>query len=124
MINNEKVDKKNPPLRRLEKTMKIYTPQEMVSAQQKYNDGENAAVRSIVLEAPTLLELSKSATDWMNAHPHYQLLTFSHALETRLEPVAGLVGPRPYSAYTGVLLVGSPSHAEVQEQSELPFSRW
>ncbi|HTK07959.1 MAG TPA: hypothetical protein VL485_12375 [Ktedonobacteraceae bacterium] len=94
--------------------MKIYTPQEKVSAQLKRDGGENtAAVRSIVLEASTLLELSKRATDWMRAHPHSQLLTFSHALETRFKPVAGLAGPRPYSVYTGMLLVGSSSHAEV-----------
>ena len=100
--------------------MKTYTPQVTVCAQQKCDDGENAAVSGIVLEAPTLLELSKSATDWMNVHPQYQLLTFSHVLETRLEPVASLAGPRPYSVYTGVLLVGPPSHAEVHEQSERP----
>jgi len=84
------------------------------------DDGEHGAVCAIVLEAPTLLELSKSAMDWMNAHPHYQLLTFSHALETRLEPVASLAGPRTYSVYTGVLLVGPPSRAQEHEQPELP----
>jgi hypothetical protein len=100
--------------------MKTYTPQVTICTQQERDDDQQTAVCAIVLEAPTLLALSTSAADWMNAHSDYRLLTFSHALETRLEPVASLAGPRPYAVYTGVLLVGPPSRAEVHEQPELP----
>jgi hypothetical protein len=54
----------------------------------------------------------------MNTHADHRLLTFSHALETRLEPVASLTGPRPYAVYTGILLVSSPTCMQGHEQPE------
>jgi hypothetical protein len=110
--------RKMPP-GELEHCMKTFTPQVMVCPPQKRQDGQQAAVCAIVLESPTLLALSTQVADWMNAHPNYHLLTFSHALETRLEPGASLAGPRRYAVYTGVLLVGPPSRTEGHEQSDL-----
>jgi len=61
--------------------MKTYTPQTMVCTQQERAGDQKKPVCAIVLEAPTLFALSESAADWMNIHPNYQLLTFSHALK-------------------------------------------
>lgn len=86
----------------------------MVCPQQESDAGTAAAVCALVFEAPTLLALSTSVANWVNAHPQYRLLTFSHALETRLEPVASLADPRPSAVYTGVLLVGPPARMQAE----------
>jgi hypothetical protein len=109
--------------------MKTETRPVIVCPQPESHNGIQAAVCAIVLEAPTLLALSTSVTNWVNAHPQYRLLTFSHALETRLEPGANLAGPRPYSVYTGVLLVSPPARMQAEApldvlaQGEQPLAR-
>lgn len=100
--------------------MKTLTPHTLMCAPLECHDGQQITVYAIVLEAPTLLAPSTQAADWMNTHPVYRSLAFSHALETYLEPVASLADPHPYTVSPDVLLDRPPTRGQEQESPDLP----
>lgn len=68
---------------------------------------QTPSVCTVLFEALSLSALGVLVVEWLAAHPAYAPLAFSHATETRYEPVASLAGPRAVLVYTGVLLVRS-----------------
>ncbi len=61
--------------------------------------------RAVILEAPSLPELARQLDEWAAAHPQHEIISFSHARETREVDRASLAGPATMQVYTGVLLV-------------------
>jgi hypothetical protein len=92
----------------------IDTEPKMICERSEETDCEELGVCTILFEAPTLRTLSGILTRWLMTHRRYRPISFSHAFETRWEPVASLAGPRPLSVYTGVLLVHSTSRSNEQ----------
>lgn len=77
-------------------------------------DGGPCAERdpcAVIFEAPTLGELGGAIARWIAANPRYTPTLFSHAAETRMEPMSGLAPNREVTVYTGVLLVHRTDNA-------------
>jgi hypothetical protein len=84
-------------------------------------NGRTEGTCTVIFEAPTLKELGSSLQEWVTEHPHHRPLSFSHAQETRWDPAsASLSGPRPFSVYTGILVVRPTSPTIGQEAEKAP----
>lgn len=72
---------------------------------------------TVICEAPGLAALARMVGQWVASHRHYDVLSFSHSVDTRWEGRTGLRGPRAVTVYTGFLLVRAP--AEDHAPSEI-----
>ena len=84
-------------------------------------EGKDLGTCTVIFEAPTLQALGTILQQWVTEHPRYSPLSFSHAQETRWDPApASLAGPRPFSVYTGILVVCPTSPTIGQEAYKEP----